>query len=140
MKTSLKALVIFVIVVHVLFFLLEAILWMQPAVYGPLIKLLNNPVSMNYGTQALVLKNLFVNQGFYNLFLAIGGAVGLRLVAKNRYGPGYALILLLCFAGTGAGIVLAASTKAYLLAVIQGGSAALTFYRAWPFYLAATRN
>ncbi|AYL94304.1 hypothetical protein HYN43_002895 [Mucilaginibacter celer] len=45
---------------------------MNPMVYQPLIQLLHNPVNLDYATQALALKNLFVNQGFYNLFLATG--------------------------------------------------------------------
>lgn len=134
MKLTVKILVIFVIIVHLMFFLLEAIIWMNPLVYQTLITLLNNPVSLDDATQATTLKNLFVNQGFYNLFLAISGIAGLYFVGKGKFTVGYTLILFLCFAGTGAGIVLAFSTKAYLLALIQGVSAAVTFSKVLPYF------
>lgn len=134
MKPIDKAFVIFVIFVHLMFFLLEALLWTFPTVNQPLITLLNNPVSLDFPTQAATLKNLFVNQGFYNLFLSVAGIAGLYFVEKKKFSEGYVLMLFLCFAGTGAGIVLALSTKAYILALIQGLSAAVTFFKILPYY------
>ncbi|MEO6282929.1 MAG: DUF1304 family protein [Dyadobacter sp.] len=125
-----------VVIVHLMFFLLEAVLWMQPAVYSPLIVLLDNPVSSPYPLQALVLKNLFINQGFYNLFLVGAGLAGQWLVYKGRSSAGLALILFMCFAATGAGIVLAASTKAYLLAAFQALPAIITIVRIYPVFKA----
>lgn len=136
MKSLDKAFVMFVIVVHLMFFLLEALLWTFPIVNQPLITLLNNPVSIDFRTQAATLKNLFVNQGFYNLFLSIAGIAGFYFVKKRKLSEGYILMLFLCFAGTGAGIVLALSTKAYVLALIQGLSAAVTFFKILPYYKA----
>ena len=129
MKGFTKGLVIIVIIVHCLFFLLEAILWMRPAVYTILITLLNNPVKLEYPLQALVLRNLFINQGFYNFFLVCAGLAGLYLIAKGKQAAGYTLLLFMCFAGAGAGIVLAFSTTAYLLAFLQGVPAAVAFLR-----------
>lgn len=140
MKTNLglntfsKILLIVVLIVHSMFFLLEAILWMQPQVYTLLIGFLNNPVSLDTHTQALVLKNLFINQGFYNLFLVLGGLFGYSLLKKGQYSAGYSLLLLLCFSATGAGIVLAFSTTAYILAVLQAVPAAILFFRLLPLY------
>ena len=137
MKHLTKSLVFFVIIVHFMFFLLEAILWMMPAVHNILLDLLNNPVTTDYPTQALTLRNLFINQGFYNLFLMISGLSGLYFVRKEKFAVGYALILFLCFAGAGAGVVLACSTKAYLLAFFQAVPAMVAFYKIWPLFITA---
>lgn len=88
-----KALVIFVIFDFCMFFILETIFWMQPFVYTILLEMFNNPPkSLDFSTHALVLKKLFINQGFYNLFFALGGLAGLYYVNKNK-AVGYALIL-----------------------------------------------
>lgn len=127
-----KALVIFVIIDFSVFFVLEAIFWMQPFVYNILLEMFNNPPkSLSYSTHALVLKKLFINQGFYNLFLACGGIIGLYQI-KKRPVAGYLLILFICFSATGAGIVLAFTSKAYILAFLQAVPAALAFFRIYP--------
>lgn len=138
MNTSLnrftQALVIFVIIDFLLFFILEAIFWMQPFVYGILLDMFNNPpASLAYSMHALVLKKLFINQGFYNLFFALGGMAGLYYIHKNK-AVGYALILLTCFAATGAGLVLALTSKAYILAFLQSVPAAIVFARIYPAF------
>ena len=129
-----KTLILLVIMVHALFFILEALLWMQPEVYTRLLYFLDNPVALDDPLQAIVLKKLFINQGFYNLFLAFAGLKGLQLLKTGKYAAGYALILFLCFAATGAGIVLASSTKAYALAFFQAVPAAMAFARLVPLY------
>lgn len=127
-----KILLIFVLIVHSMFFILEALLWMLPQVHTLLIGLLNNPVTTDIYTQALTLKNLFINQGFYNLFLVCAGIWGFLLVKKEKYTAGYALLLMLCFSATGAGIILALTTKAYVLAFFQSVPAGLLFFRLLP--------
>ena len=129
-----KFLVVLVIIVHLMFFILEAIFWMEPMVYDILLNFLNNPVSLEYPVQAVVLKRLFINQGFYNLFLSIGGLYGYYVLGKQKYSIGYTLILFLCFCGVGAGIVLAFSTSAYILAVVQAVPAAIAFLKIYPLY------
>jgi len=133
MNVLTKTLTYIVIIVHLLFFILEAVLWMNPLVNNLLIDLLNNPVSTDHPTQALVLKNLFINQGFYNLFLVIGGVAGLYQLKKSNDTAGYALFL--CFAGVSAGIVLACSTKAYLFAFCQALPAAFAFFWIYPTFM-----
>ncbi|SDK00220.1 putative membrane protein [Flavobacterium noncentrifugens] len=129
-----KILVFLTIAVHLMFFLIEAIFWMQPEVYNRLLYFIENPVALDYPLQALVLKKLFINQGFYNLFLAIAGLNGLQLLKKGKYETGSALILFLCFSATVAGIVLACSTKAYILAFFQTMPGATAFARLYPLY------
>jgi putative membrane protein len=133
-----RGLVIVVMIVHLLFFLLEAVFWMQPRVYNVLLGFLNNPVTLGYPVQALTLRNLFINQGFYNLFLVFAGLTGLHLVDKGKYPAGYALILFLCSAGVGAGIVLALTTKAFILAFLQAVPAAVAYLRVHPLYKSAS--
>lgn len=99
---------------------------MEPVVHDILLGFLDNPVTSSYPTQALTLKILFINQGFYNLFIAAAGTIGLYFVFRKNYRLGYTLILFLCFCGFGAGCVLAFSTKAYLLAFFQACPAAIT--------------
>lgn len=123
-----KVLVVFVIFDFFMFFILEAIFWMQPFVHNLLLTWFDNPpVSLGFEMHALVLKKLFINQGFYNLFFAVGGIAGLYQLKVNR-SVGYALILLVCFAAVGAGMVLAITSKAYLLATLQSVPAAIAFY------------
>ena len=110
-----------------MFFLLEAVLWMQPLVYNILLGYLDNKVSSAFALQAMTLKNLFINQGFYNFFIMCAGLEGVYLVHKDKFTSGFVLILFMCFCGSGAGVVLACSTKAYLLALIQGVPAAIAF-------------
>ena len=127
-----------VLLVHVTFFLLESILWMQPGVYGILIAQLNNPVGLGDMEQALVLRNLFVNQGFYNLFLVCTGLYGIYLSIEGRYETGYLLLLVMSFSGTAAGVVLLLSTKAYILGILQAASSAMAVAGILPkFRLAA---
>lgn len=129
-----KALVIFVIFDFCMFFILEAIFWMQPFVYTILLEMFNNPPkSLDFSTHALVLKKLFINQGFYNLFFALGGLAGLYYVNKNK-AVGYALILLVCFSATGAGIILAITSKAYILEVLQAVPAAIAIFKVYPLF------
>jgi|UPI00068F629F putative membrane protein len=129
-----KALVIFVVFDFFMFFILEAIFWMQPFVYNILLEMFNNPPkSLNFSMHALVLKKLFINQGFYNLFFALGGLAGLFYINKNK-AVGYALILLVCFSATGAGIVLAVTSKAYILAFLQAVPAAVALFKVYPLF------
>src|ERR1700712_3015394 len=106
-----KALIVFVIFDFFIFFVLEAVFWMQPFVYNLLLAWFNNPpASLGYEMHALVLKKLFINQGFYNLFFCLGGLSGLYQLKKNKV-AGYGLILFVCFAAIGAGLVLAATSN-----------------------------
>ncbi|AYL94333.1 DUF1304 family protein [Mucilaginibacter celer] len=134
MKRTTKLLVTIVIIVHFMFFLIEAIFWMQPFLNEQLLVLLNNPVGSSFEVQAITLRNLFINQGFYNLFIMLSGVTGSILINKRKYLPGYTLILFLCFCGTGAGIVLAFSTKAYLLAAAQALPALAAFIQVYPLF------
>ena len=135
-----KAIFVFVIFDFFMFFILEAIFWMHPFVHDLLLDWFNNPpASLGYDMHALVLKKLFINQGFYNLFFAIGGISGLWQLRKNK-AVGFALILWVCFAAMGAGLVLAVTSNAYLLAFLQAVPATVAFCRIYPLFKQATAN
>lgn len=135
-----KTFVLFVIADFLLFFILEVIFWMEPFVHNLLLDWFNNPpAELSYEMHALVLKKLFINQGFYNLFFAIGGIVGFYQLKKNLI-VASTLLLFVCFAGTGAGLVLAITSNAYLLAFLQAVPAMIAFYKIYPFYKLIAKN
>lgn len=114
-----RTLVLFVIAFHLTIFVVEAFLWMRPGIHELALRRLNDGVSIDAHEQALVLKSVFVNQGFYNLFLAAAGIVGLTFLRRGNASVGYALIGYACLSAVGAGLVLAASTRAYVGAFFQ---------------------
>jgi putative membrane protein len=70
--------------VHVYIFVLESLRWEDPS------------TRRTFGTTedtAAITRSLAYNQGFYNLFLAVGTAVGIALVPSGQ-DPALALLLL----------------------------------------------
>ncbi|MBX3628023.1 MAG: DUF1304 family protein [Rhizobacter sp.] len=120
-----KALVLFVIVFHVAAFFIEAFLWMRPAIYEFSLSRFQTVVPLGLHEQALLLKPLFINQGFYNLFLATAGVAGLVLFAQEKKEAGLALVGYMCASAVGAGIVLAFTSIAYIGALLQALPAAI---------------
>lgn len=98
---------------HVFIFVLESLRWTLPStrrVFG-----------VRSEADALTMKQLAFNQGFYNLFLALTVVIGIVLVAVGERSPGIALVL----AGTGmmlaAALVLVLSDRRMLrAAALQG--------------------
>jgi putative membrane protein len=126
-----RNLVLFVIAFHLAAFVLEACLWMQPSVYESVLGRLTAPNALSLRDQALVLRSLFVNQGFYNLFLAGAGISGLVLLKRGELAVGNTLIRYMCLFALGAGLVLAASTRAYVGAVLQAVPPAIVLLIVW---------
>jgi putative membrane protein len=120
-----KGLVLFVVAFHGVAFVLEALLWMRPGIHEFAISRITDPTGLAVHEQATVLRVLFVNQGFYNLFLASAGAVGLMSYARGQAVAGSTLMLYMCVAALGAGVVLALTTRAYVGAFLQAVPAAL---------------
>ena len=84
---------------HVLFFLMESVLFTRPDVYQGF-KL--------DATQVETVRLWAFNQGFYNLFLALGCLVGIALASERRT-TGRTLVSFTCACMFGAGVVLVAS-------------------------------
>jgi putative membrane protein len=100
--------------IHVWFFVLESVQFKQPRVYGRF--------GLKSAEDAAIVRPMAFNQGFYNLFLAVGVAVGLGLVAGGRVEEGRAMVLFACGVMLGAAVVLFASNRRFLTAAaIQGG-------------------
>ncbi|MGC0368534.1 MULTISPECIES: DUF1304 domain-containing protein [unclassified Microbacterium] len=100
---------------HVYIFVLESVRWSHPSVW--------RIFGLTSQEAADTTKPMAYNQGFYNLFLAIGAAVGVVLWAVNGVGDVAGRTLLLFSLGSmlAAALVLITSGRKYLRpATIQG--------------------
>ncbi|TAJ49144.1 MAG: DUF1304 domain-containing protein [Herbiconiux sp.] len=99
--------------VHVYIFVLESIRWRQPATW----KIFGLSSQADADTTA----PLAYNQGWYNLFLAIGAAVGVILLWTDARQPGYALVFLAVGSMLAAALVLLSTGRSRLrAAAVQG--------------------
>jgi putative membrane protein len=99
---------------HVYIFVLESVRWMQPSTW----RIFN----VRDREQAEILRPMAYNQGFYNLFLAIGAVAGLVLYFDgNLPNAARALILFSTASMAAAAIVLTTTGPGYLRpALVQG--------------------
>jgi putative membrane protein len=91
--------------IHVWFFVLESLWFERPNVAGRF--------GLRTSEQVEAVRPMAFNQGFYNLFLAIGIAGGLLLVAGGNAASGRPIVLFSCACMVGAGIVLVASNRRF---------------------------
>jgi putative membrane protein len=84
--------------IHVWFFVLESLWFMRPAVY--------RRFGIESEADATVARSFAFNQGFYNLFLAVGVAIGIALVAMRDPVSGQAILLFASGSMIAAGVVL----------------------------------
>lgn len=112
----------FGVLFHLTAFVFESLLWMRPEVHG------------RFGLDlagAEATRLIFFNQGFYNLFLALGCAAGLVLVSR-RPTVGRTLVTFSCLSMAGAGLILAISAPDKIAAAcVQGGPPLLALGVAW---------
>jgi putative membrane protein len=94
--------------VHVWFFVLESLWFMRPAVW--------RRFGLASEADAGVVRSLAYNQGFYNLFLAAGVAIGLTLLAVGDPVAGRAIALFACGSMIAAGVVLVLHSPSFLRA------------------------
>ncbi len=95
-------------VLHVLVFCMESLWFMRPSVYSRF--------GATTTADAETLRLFAFNQGFYNLFLAIGVFVGLALLnLGGNVMAGKTLVLFSCTCMLGAGAVLAFSAGRQML-------------------------
>ncbi|MGO4189623.1 DUF1304 domain-containing protein [Pseudarthrobacter sp. TAF60_1] len=103
---------------HAYIFTMESVTWTRPATW--------KRFGLNSQADAETTKPLAYNQGFYNLFLAVGAFIGVGCVAFGAVGSaqhvvGWTLIFSCCGSMLLAAAVLALTGRKYLrAAVLQG--------------------
>ena len=98
---------------HVLFFLLESIWFAKPAAW--------RRFQLQSQEHADIVKLMAFNQGFYNLFLALGAGLGLILYFAGNVPAGLTLVLFATACMVLAAIILASTNRRFLVAaLIQG--------------------
>lgn len=105
---------------HVLFFKLESLDWRKPATW--------KTFGLTSQADAETTAPLAYNQGFYNLFLAIGTFTGIGVVAVSDSHDtiGWTLVVFACACMLAASLVLITTGRAYARAAsIQGVPALL---------------
>ncbi len=90
---------------HVGFFVLESLTFDRPEVWSRF--------RLSSQAEADIVRPMALNQGFYNLFLAIGVFGGLLLVATGSVESGRSIVLFACACMVGAGAVLVASDRRF---------------------------
>jgi len=107
---------------HVFIFTMESLTWTRPATW--------KRFGVASQPDAETTKSLAYNQGFYNLFLAIGAFIGVGLVAFAGAGSaqavaGWTLIFSCCGSMLLAAAVLALTGRKYLRAAATQGATPL---------------
>jgi putative membrane protein len=105
-------------VIHLVIFCFESVLWSRPKVW--------RRFGITSDEDARTIQPMAFNQGFYNVFLAIGTGVGLVLTAtENFHQAGVALTLFALISMLLASIVLISSSPKLARAAITQGAAPL---------------
>lgn len=107
---------------HVFIFTMESLTWVRPATW--------KRFGVASQADAETTRPLAYNQGFYNLFLAIGAFIGVGLVALGGVGAwqdvaGWTLIFSCCGSMLLAAAVLAFTGRRYLRAAVTQGTTPL---------------
>jgi putative membrane protein len=100
-------------VLHVLFFLLESIWFTRPAAW--------RRFRLQTQEQADIVRPMAFNQGFYNLFLALGAGLGLILYFAGNVPAGLTLVLFTTACMVLAAIILASTSRGFLVAALVQG-------------------
>ncbi|BDZ54592.1 DUF1304 domain-containing protein [Agromyces marinus] len=100
-------------VIHVVIFVLESIRWMHPTTW--------RVFGIRGREQAEVLRPMAYNQGFYNLFLALGAFAGILLFWTGSPRAGLALALFTTACMAAAAVVLTTTGRGYLRAAVAQG-------------------
>jgi putative membrane protein len=100
---------------HIFIFAMESILWMRPTIW--------RRFGLRSQDDAATVRPMALNQGFYNLFLAIGVIVGFFLLPHpSLHAAGVMLILFCCASMLAAALVLLISNPKLARAAITQGA------------------
>ena len=104
--------------IHVYIFVLESLRFDQPSTW--------EVFGVTGAEEAAVMRPWAYNQGFYNLFLAVGTAAGIGLTVADNRESGLALVMFCCGSMVAAAAVLLSSDPAKArAAVVQAGMPAI---------------
>ncbi|MBW4031148.1 MAG: DUF1304 domain-containing protein [Acidobacteria bacterium] len=104
--------------IHVLIFALESVLWTRPTTW--------KRFGLRSQQDADTVRPMAYNQGFYNAFLALGGAASLVMIASaNVEREGFTLAIFVCLSMLLASIVLITSNPRLARAAATQGVAPL---------------
>ncbi len=104
--------------IHVYIFVLESLRFDQPSTW--------EVFGVKGAEEAAVMRPWAYNQGFYNLFLAVGTAAGIGLTVAGKHASGLALVTFCCGSMVAAAAVLLSSDPAKArAAVVQAGMPAI---------------
>ena len=99
--------------IHVLIFFLESILWQKPSTW--------KRFGLKTQEEADTVKPMAFNQGFYNLFLAIGVGVGLVMLGAGNFAGGTAIAIFAALSMVlAATVLIVSSPKLARSAALQG--------------------
>jgi putative membrane protein len=99
---------------HIVIFAMESILWMRPTIW--------KRFGLKSQDDAATIRPMALNQGFYNLFLAIGVIVGFFLLPHpSLHAAGVMLILFCCVSMLAAALVLLISNPKLARAALTQG-------------------
>jgi putative membrane protein len=96
--------------IHVWFFVVESLLFGRPGVAARF--------GLRTDEQIAAVRPMAFNQGFYNLFLAIGIAAGVAQIAAGADVAGRAVVLFCCLCMLWAGIILLVTSRRFLQAAL----------------------
>lgn len=102
---------------HVVIFCFESLWFTRPTIF--------RRFGVRSAQDAETLKPMAFNQGFYNLFLAVGAAVGIVAVAVGQETVGRTLIVFACGSMLLAAVVLVANNRRLARAALTQGLAPL---------------
>ena len=99
---------------HVYIFVMESVLWTRPAIW--------KRFGLKSQDDAQTIRPMALNQGFYNLFLAIGVFVGFLLLPHSTlHVAGLMLVLFCCASMLAAALVLVISNPKMVRAAVTQG-------------------
>jgi putative membrane protein len=104
------------VLVHVVIFCMESLWWGRPAIRRRF---------RQTEAEAETNRLFALNQGFYNLFLALGVVTGLGLAVRGQVAAGFVLAGWSCLSMLGAAVVLAVSAPRMRSAAVVQGAAPL---------------
>ncbi len=100
-------------VIHVVIFYMESVAWLRPSVW--------KRFGLTSQDEAKATAKLAYNQGFYNLFLAIGALLGTILYGTGVTGAGFGIALFSLGSMLAASVILITTGRGFIRAAVFQG-------------------